>query len=193
MAITEHRCRQVTARACRRRGSMPARKAGGFTLIELLITLAVVGILAAVAIPAYQAYVVRAKVTEGLNMFASKKADIASFRASSGRLPQNFEELGLPAATGQAYGGDAASFEHVFGYDSDVWSQVEYQPKSGGWVFVLRSYRRPQWSNVELGLHIQIKTEDGQVRFRCTVNQDPGRMIYMPSICREGSVNEWDW
>ncbi|HUK01533.1 MAG TPA: pilin [Steroidobacteraceae bacterium] len=49
----------------------------GFTLIELMIVVAIIGILAAIAIPAYQDYTVRSKVTEGLNLADSAKTSVA--------------------------------------------------------------------------------------------------------------------
>ncbi len=63
------------------------RKQQGFTLIELMIVVAIIGILAAIAIPAYQDYTVRAKVGEGINALAPAKMAVSEFYISSGWMP----------------------------------------------------------------------------------------------------------
>lgn len=59
----------------------------GFTLIELMIVIAIVGILAAIALPAYQDYTIRARVSEGLAFAAEAKTTIAEFYATQGFMP----------------------------------------------------------------------------------------------------------
>ena len=67
----------------------------GFTLIELMIVVAIIGILAAVAIPAYQDYTIRAKVTEGIGFAAAAKTAVSEFYTSQGNMPTNAAEAGF--------------------------------------------------------------------------------------------------
>ena len=70
----------------------------GFTLIELMIVVAIIAILAAIAIPAYQDYLVRTQASEGVTMMDGAKVGVTEFFANTGRLPPGNASAGLPAA-----------------------------------------------------------------------------------------------
>jgi len=82
---------------------MGARSFRGFTLIELMIVIAIIGILAAIAIPAYQNYTIRAQVTEGLTLADGWKTAIAEYYANTGVFPSaaNLTSAGQVTSSGK--------------------------------------------------------------------------------------------
>ncbi|MFO1423600.1 MAG: pilin [Candidatus Competibacteraceae bacterium] len=75
------------------------RTAAGFTLIELMIVVAIIGILAAIAIPAYQDYVIRAQVSEANILAGGLKPQVADIYANEGQLASmNSGQMGIPLA-----------------------------------------------------------------------------------------------
>ncbi|WP_394185124.1 pilin [Pseudoalteromonas tetraodonis] len=79
--------------------TMTQQNQKGFTLIELMIVVAIIGILAAVALPAYQDYTKRAHVSEGINLGASAKAAVTEYYTSLAALPTSNSAAGLPTAS----------------------------------------------------------------------------------------------
>ena len=74
------------------------KKQQGFTLIELMIVVAIIGILAAIAIPAYQDYTIRAQVSEGLNLAAGSETAVTEFYQDTGGWPADNTVAGVETA-----------------------------------------------------------------------------------------------
>lgn len=84
------------------------KKQQGFTLIELMIVVAIIGILAAVALPAYQDYTVRAKITEAIGMASAAKTAVSEHVISRGTWPANASAAGYDAPSNLGVVGDIA-------------------------------------------------------------------------------------
>lgn len=138
------------------------KKQQGFTLIELMIVVAIIGILAAVAIPAYQDYTIRARVTEGLSLASAGKTAISEYFASNGSLPTNNTQGGLAQPT--EISGNAVSSVTV---------------GTNGTVMV--TFSGPAAINTST-LILSPTTSAGNVVWSCTDGNLEGK--YRPSSCR---------
>ncbi len=76
-----------------------ARNQLGFTLIELMIVVAIIGILAAIAVPMYLDYTVRSQIAEGINVAGGAKSAVTEYYQGTGIFPTDNAQAGLSAAT----------------------------------------------------------------------------------------------
>ncbi len=86
---------QMKADAHQFQGRDMKKEQQGFTLIELMIVVAIIGILAAIAIPAYQNYIIRAQISEGLTLSAGAKTAVSEYFMDRGDWPADNDEAGL--------------------------------------------------------------------------------------------------
>ena len=84
--------------------TLPWKKQSGFTLIELMIVVAIIGILAAIAVPQYNTYITKSKASEGLSLANGAKQAVAEYHSMNGEMPVNNEQAGWESVSGSSVG-----------------------------------------------------------------------------------------
>ena len=150
----------------------------GFTLIELMIVVAIVGILAAIALPAYQDYIVRSKVSEPVGILDSMKTSVAEYAATNGAAAL------VSATTADLIG-------------ISVPTNLKYTSATPGWTTSVTAPRislQIQGTNNTavdtkyIGLIGAVNQTDNSITWTCGNNLGTNAQKYVPSNCRNAAT-----
>ena len=139
----------------------------GFTLIELMIVVAIIGILAAIAIPAYQDYTIRSQASEGMSLASGAKTAVAEFYTNTGSWPSTNASAGL--ALPQSISGQYVT-------------RVNVGSATGEIIAVYGGEANAAISGEELSL--SGVTHAGSVEWICGGGSTTVLEKYLPSACR---------
>ena len=145
----------------------------GFTLIELMIVVAIIAILAAIAVPAYQNYLIRSQVTEGTSLADGAETGVAEFYSNHATWPLNNASAGVIATPGSISGKYVTSITVANGVVTALFANANGQTanqKIAGKTVVLSP----------------IASSNGDVHWTCSSATYPSTVDaqYLPSTCR---------
>ena len=137
----------------------------GFTLVELMITVAVIGVLAAIALPAYQEHTIKSQVTEGLTLTQEARDNVIEYHSNTGSLPDN------------------NTMARFSGGEGNYVSSVDVE--SGGKVVVTFSKDAPRKANIKIdGKKVTLTptphATTGNLIWSCSSDMEAK---YLPSSC----------
>ena len=144
----------------------------GFTLIELMIAIAIVAILLVMAVPAYQDYTIRSKITECINSAAVPKVSISEYKQTLGAYPPDAEQAGLALA---------GVTQYCNGF-------INYQPLTGEFTIDINEAAIDS-ALVADSIFVEMKpiqVPGYHIDWTCGKSTtSPGSLKYLPSTCRE--------
>ena len=150
------------------------KKQHGFTLIELMIVVAIIGILAAIAIPAYQDYIARSQVSEGVQLLGGGKTPLAEFFADQGRWP---------AAANSVMGTLAGKYVNDIAYDP-----ASPSTPTNNTLTLVAHFKNTGVSKLIQGARMSHQTTNGGRIWTCGVagitGASPINTKYLPGACK---------
>ena len=148
--------------------NMNETKQSGFTLIELMIVVAIIGILAAIALPAYQDYTKRSHASEAMSLITSAKTAVTEYYSSKGEWPSSNKKAGLADST--AIKGNAVK-------------AVLVGKKGTNGVAISATFNTKVVPDKNVWFEGVVDSSSGSVEWTCKADRELHK--YVPSNCRK--------